>query len=225
MNDHGKLEHLSTHSQEIKWLGTPEHEQYQESWKHFYERYHTAIVNYILKRAGWKRDRMTDAEEIASVVYEKGFRWSFKKEKTVRFRVMLKRLVKDALSEYIRKQKTTTALPTTEIPTTHDITDSLSLEILEIAAKTVLKKYQGRQLQVLEWVWANGDWPSTEDIITICNIDSGDLEKSKQAARQWHKRNKGIWQDFQKRLRNEIAELAIGNDTQQEIEYFENLEA
>ncbi|WP_372369817.1 hypothetical protein [Candidatus Uabimicrobium sp. HlEnr_7] len=227
MHDNRKLDSLSTHSQEIKWLGMPEHEKYQDQWKNFYDRYHTPIINYILKKANWTVNRTADAETIASVVYEKGFRWSFKKQRSIRFRFILKRLVKDALSDYMRKQKSVASFVDLYegCAVTEDTTDTLSVEILQVASKRIIETYKGRQQDILLWVWDNGRWPKAEEMVDIFAICGKDAEKNKQAARQWHKRNRGLWQDFQDKLRHEISKLAIGNDEIiAEVQHFENLE-
>lgn len=222
-----KLENLSTHSQEIKWLGKPEHENYQQCWTNFYQRYHTPILNYILKKANWRQDRIVDAEEIASLVYEKGFRWNFKKETSIRFRVLLKRLVKDVFSDYMRKNSKSKVVYCEkyhEVAVHSSMADDLSIEILQLAAERTLHKYQGRHRAILDWVWSNSRWPKAEEMIVIFEITGADMQKNKQAVRQWHKRNRGLWDDFQNRLRHELSALAIGEETQAEVEHFENLE-
>ncbi|BBM87234.1 sigma-70 family RNA polymerase sigma factor [Candidatus Uabimicrobium amorphum] len=224
---HQNLKYVSTHSEYVKWLGAPDHEQYQECWRKFYHRYHTPIINYILKKAGWRKDHIYKAEEIASVVYEKGFRWSFKKQDGVSFRAILKRLVKDALSDYMKKQK--------DVPLCEHLSedpkasqdsdwDSLSFEILQTISLRVLEGYKGRQRDVVKWIWEHGKWPKPGELAAILSINSDHEENNKNAAKQWRKRNKNLWQDFQEKLKHQICQLAMGEDCQeQEMSYFENL--
>ena len=216
------LQNISTHSEYVKWLGMPEHEQYQICWHRFYERYHNAIINHILRKANWSRDAIMEAEEVASMVYEKGFRWSFKKKQGVRFRVVLQRLVIDALSEYFHKhsKNATQTLCVEPAVAQSDCTDTLSIDILRTLIDDVLVNYNERRAKVLRAIWENGGWPKPLELASILGIENDDVEKRKNAAKQWRKRNKLLWSDFQEKLSHELQLLALGDQRQSEVEHF-----
>lgn len=59
------LSHLSTHTGDVEYLGSPEHKEYQECWQRFHSRYHDTIVRYILKKAHWGEQKIHEAEGVA----------------------------------------------------------------------------------------------------------------------------------------------------------------
>lgn len=213
-----KLSDLSTNPDDVKWLGFPEHPQYEDCWQRFYKRYHRAILDYILYIAKWNHQHADEAEEILSRVYEKGFRWSFRRQDGVKFRTVIKRLVRDVLSEYWKKNKITY--------TTHfddqvsgSVDYCFSVELLKCIIKQVLEEYPQKEKTILQWIWDHdGEWPSSVKLAEILNSKN-------HAARKWKERHKDLWQKFQLKIIERLKELAWGVENQkQEVEFFTKLE-
>ncbi|BBM87363.1 sigma-70 family RNA polymerase sigma factor [Candidatus Uabimicrobium amorphum] len=218
--DNINLSNLSTNPDDVKWLGLPEHPQYQECWQRFYARYHRAILNYIVYLAKWNHHQADQAEEILSRVYEKGFRWSFRRQEGVKFRTIIKRLVRDALSEYWKDKK----IVPTEYFCDNQVGGSIddypfSVELLKTIIQQILEEYPTKEKVVLQWIWDHdGTWPNSTQLAEM-------LESKNNAARKWKERNKGLWKKFQLKIIERLKELAWGVEYQkQEVEFFTELE-
>ncbi|WP_372370708.1 hypothetical protein [Candidatus Uabimicrobium sp. HlEnr_7] len=220
-----RISHLSTHSNCVKWLNDPSHDNYQECWQLFYNRYHEAILHYILRKAKWSLNQINEAEDIASKVYEKGFRWSFHNAKGVRFRILLKSLVRDVFRDYWRqKQLPVVELHSDLVSYNETVSCDLSWDILQQTISLSLEKYPLKQRNVLRWIWENGKWPLAIELADIIQVKSVGIDMRKAAAQQWKKRNRYIWEEFQKCICMQIEKLAYGEELQeQELIYFQHL--
>ena len=210
---------LSTNLDEIKWLGQPQHENYQQCWQKFHERYHDAIIKYIMRVSGWSQQDKNKAEEVLSLVYEKGFRWTFRRDRSVKFRIVLQRLVKDSVSEYFRKQNNLAKLPydiaMQEYP---DHLHNFSLDILETIINKILSTYLPRESIVIEYIWEHHKWPNSQELAALlqCNNDT---------ARKWKQRHRDCWKKFQQQVVKEIENLVWGeSEKQQEVLFFTQLQ-
>ncbi|WP_372368136.1 RNA polymerase sigma factor [Candidatus Uabimicrobium sp. HlEnr_7] len=223
-----KLDEISTHADDIKHLGNPEHKKYQQCWRNFYFRYHNAILSYIKKQTRGQL-QIHDVEDIASKVYERGFRWNFQRQHGIRFRVLLKQVVKDAIWQFWQghNKKIKYEQKNLELVSANediDYSENLSAEIFSTLVNKVLQKFPEKQRKVLRWIWTNGKWPPSEILANLIDVSSNNIENARAAARQWKKRNVKIWERFQKQICNEIELLAIGEENQQqELQYFTSL--
>ncbi|WP_372367727.1 hypothetical protein [Candidatus Uabimicrobium sp. HlEnr_7] len=219
------ISELSTHSNCVKWLDKPEHEKYQECWKLFYERYHQAIVLYILSKASWSYDKIHQAEDIASRVYEKGFRWSFHRKEGVRFRILIKSLVRDVLRDYWRKKKIPMQAIEEDFAYECDTSfENLSWSILEETIHISINKYPEKKRRLLLFIWKNSRWPNSLELAELLQVKSKTSDLKKAAAQQWKKRNRYLWEEFQKNICRQIEKLAYGKQSvEEENKFFQNL--
>ena len=210
---------LSTNLDEIKWLGHPQHKNYQQSWQKFHERYHDAIMKYIMRVSGWTQQDKHKAEEVLSLVYEKGFRWTFRRDRSVKFRIVLQRLVKDSVSEYFRRQNKFIALADdVAIEGTPDHLHDFSLDVLETIINKILSTYSPRESIAIKYIWEYRKWPESQELAALfqCNNDT---------ARKWKQRHFNCWKKFQQQVVKEIENLVWGEtEKQQEVLFFTQLQ-
>lgn len=196
------IDDVSSHPHTNKGLGNPmDDAEYQRCWCQFDKRYHRAIVNYILKNNKWNKTKIDEAEKIVSRVYEKGFRWSFKRQNGKSFRSILKTLIHDCLVEYWQKQSRDKILLDNieELPDWKEPPyDNDSSYVIKMIAPLILKGYSDKEKLVLkDMLDHNGEWPNYETLQEILGI-------SYDNARQWKSRNKDLWEKFSLQVRKKL---------------------
>lgn len=195
-------------------LQDPNRDLYQEKWREFFSRYHKAIVNYVLRKANWPPQYEYQAEDIASLVYEKGFRYSFANiPQGVRFRHVLMQLVKQCLSDYslaLKRQAVYCRLENLEVECEEDSLPERLLRqdiIIEIS-KRELERYEEFPRYVLQTIQDQGKLPSSADLANKLGIGYDAAQKKKQRNKEkWLK----LWKEYREGVSRRISEIAYGD--------------
>ncbi|BBM84658.1 sigma-70 family RNA polymerase sigma factor [Candidatus Uabimicrobium amorphum] len=212
------LSQISTASSMIKSLKDPSSQKYQEKWRYFFEVYHEAIVHYILRVSNWPRAREYQAQDVASLVYEKGLRWSFHRiNEGVRFRHVLMQLVKHAIAEYnnaLKNQKIHEIAYNPEIleakPSATDVVPDrlLKKDLLEIIADKNLNSYDELERFVLETIRSTGKIPTIQQLADQWQISLEAAKKRRQRSKErWLK----MWEQYLESMKMSITELTYGD--------------
>lgn len=215
---------ISTDHQMLQSLQNPNAQDYQEKWSLFYKKYHSAIITYIMRLTKWPQHMEYQAQDIASLLYERGLRWSFHNiREGIRFRQVLMTLAKQSLFEYngcLQSKQQFTFIQELENqpdPCNEDLPSYLlKKDILFAITEVAINSYQGKEKFVIQTICNTGKLPTIATVMEEWNLSYEAAKKRKQRENEgWTK----LWREFKQKLYDATTELAydeIGVKIEQE---------